>query len=188
MIPMIILALENEEDRTFMEQIYLRYRRLMFSQVLKIIDNPWDAEEIVQTAVANLVEQVDLLKTMDRNKQVNYIITVSKNEAYTHLRKLRRNKPISLDDDEINLYNYLESPTRVDDALIREATSAELHSAWGKIESKNRDILTWRYYLGYTHEQIAKELKIKPSSVRMALTRARQNLYSELKKLERIKQ
>ena len=187
MIPMIILAIENEVDRTFMEQVYLRYRKLMFSQVLKIIDNPWDAEEIVQTAVVSLVEQVDLLKTMSGDKQTNYIITVAKNEAYTFLRKQRRSKSISLDDDETNLYNYLESPTRVDDALIREATSAEFHSAWQKIETKNKDVLTWRYYLGYTHEQIAKEMKIKPSSVRMVLTRARQDLYSELKKLERIK-
>lgn len=187
MIPIIILAIENEADRSFMEQIYFHYRKLMYSQALKIVHNMWDSEEIVQSAVVSLVEQVDLLKTLSRDKQTNYIITVIKNEAYTFLRKQHRNRSISLDDDELNLYNYLESPTQVDEALIREATSAEFHSAWQRIKSKNRDILTWRYYLGYTHEQIAEELKIKPDSVRMVLTRARQDLYNELKKLECIK-
>ena len=34
MIPLIILSIENDDDRAFMEDLYLSYRRLMFSELL----------------------------------------------------------------------------------------------------------------------------------------------------------
>lgn len=37
MIPCCILIIEDENDRTFMAELYLQYNRLMYSVIYKII-------------------------------------------------------------------------------------------------------------------------------------------------------
>ena len=48
MIPLIILAIESPEDREYMTHLYLEYERLMYWEINKYIDTPWDADDIMQ--------------------------------------------------------------------------------------------------------------------------------------------
>ena len=48
----------------------------------------------------------------------------------------------------------------------------------GRLSERERDILKYRYLLDMGDEEIARVLGIKPSSVRMYLTRARKNAFA----------
>lgn len=39
MLPLMITAIEDENDREFMEWLYLQYHRLIYSEVRKLIQN-----------------------------------------------------------------------------------------------------------------------------------------------------
>ena len=41
MIPMIIMAIEDEDDRSFMANLYVDYQRLMYKVVTSYTTNKW---------------------------------------------------------------------------------------------------------------------------------------------------
>ena len=43
MIPMIIMAIEDEDDRSFMANLYVDYQRLMYKVITSHTTDPWDA-------------------------------------------------------------------------------------------------------------------------------------------------
>ena len=42
MIPIIILAIENDDDREFMTALYMQYHSLMYKLIFDIVKSPWD--------------------------------------------------------------------------------------------------------------------------------------------------
>ena len=48
MIPIIILAIENDDDREFMTALYMQYHSLMYKLIFDIVKSPWDTEDILQ--------------------------------------------------------------------------------------------------------------------------------------------
>ena len=51
MFPIIILAIENEDDREFMMQLYTQYRALLYSEIYKIVQNEWDADDVLKSLI-----------------------------------------------------------------------------------------------------------------------------------------
>ena len=49
MIPSIILAIEDDDDREFMTWLYKQYQRLMYREILKIVQETWDVDDIMQS-------------------------------------------------------------------------------------------------------------------------------------------
>ena len=50
-IPPAILAIEDEDDRSFMENLYRSYYRLMYHEIFTVTSDPWLAEDILQNVV-----------------------------------------------------------------------------------------------------------------------------------------
>lgn len=90
MLPLIITAIEDENDKAFMTWLYLQYRRLIYSEIRKIIGGGDEAEDLLQSAVEKLIEKLPLLREMEKTKLVNYIISTAKNTAYNYLRDKNR--------------------------------------------------------------------------------------------------
>ena len=86
MLPLVIMAIEDEDDKAFMTWLYLQYRRLIYSEVRKITGNTDEVEDLLQSVVEKLIEKLPLLRGMEQNKLVNYIISTAKNTAYNSLR------------------------------------------------------------------------------------------------------
>ncbi len=69
MIPAIILTIEDPDDSKFMEELYISYKWIMYSQIMKLISDPWTAEDILQTSIEKLIDKIELLKKTVRNGQ-----------------------------------------------------------------------------------------------------------------------
>ena len=52
MIPIIILSIENEDDREFMSRLYLDYRKRMFAGILGYVSDRSAAEDVLHDAAA----------------------------------------------------------------------------------------------------------------------------------------
>ncbi|MCI9650261.1 sigma factor, partial [Oscillibacter sp.] len=89
MLPLMITAIEDENDREFMERLYLQYHRLIYSEVRKLLQNEDEAEDLMQTVVEKLIHKVDLLRDLERRRLVNYVISTAKNTAQNFLRNTR---------------------------------------------------------------------------------------------------
>ena len=48
MIPYLILAIEDDDDRAFMTNLYMKYHLLLYKEILEITHNRWDTEDLMQ--------------------------------------------------------------------------------------------------------------------------------------------
>ena len=96
MIPYCILVIEDDDDRAFMEQLFVDYHRLMYHEIFKLVHDQWAAEDVMQSTLVRLIDKIPELRIKDRDHLVNYIITASKNQARNYLRDSGRHSTSDL--------------------------------------------------------------------------------------------
>lgn len=173
MIPFVILAIEDENDRAFMTDLFLKYERLMYSEIRKIVKNQCDPEDILHSALVKLIEKIDLLKSMEERPRVNYLITTVKHTALSEIRRITRKEMNSIDDEDWYERDWLRADDEVEDIVSRREAVGRLEAIWPMLDQKSRFLLQARYFLEMGDSEISKEIGIKPDSVRMELSRAR---------------
>lgn len=170
MIPLIILVIENPDDRDFMGELYLSYKRLMYSEIQKITRDSWATEDIIQSALEKLIDKIPLLRTLSKSKLINYIISTSRNTAINYLRKKNQTPEFSYDDEFDSIADYAIG---MEDNIILRDLIENAKAAWRALDMRSKEILELRFMLDKSNSEIANELGIQPDSVRMAISRAR---------------
>lgn len=167
MLPLIIMAIEDEDDKAFMTWLYLQYRRLIYSEVRKIVGNTDEAEDLLQSVVEKLIEKLPLLRGMEQSRLVNYIISTAKNTAYNSLRGKERE---ILWGDQEGLADPAPMP---EDHLLAQEDLYRLARVWIGLDEKTQYLLSAKYILKKSGKEIASDLNMPPNNVRMALVRAK---------------
>lgn len=174
-----ISVIEDENDREFMEHIFLSYQRLMYHEIYKIAGNSWLTEDILQATIIKLIDHIETLRALSKTKRINYIITASKNTAYTQMRRNSRHSEISLDEwFELSETGSIDS--NPESFVLYQEELSGLATAWDQLDSRSQYLLNGRYILNKSYSEMADELGIKPESVRMAVTRAKRAAYALL--------
>jgi len=182
MFPLVISAIEDTETRSFMEQLYLKYNKLMYSQVYKLTRDSYEVEEIVQESLVHLIEKADFLQTLPRDRLVNYLISTARYTAYAFFRKKRKIEVVSIDEDETAWYDSIAFREGLDEFIIQKLEGEQLYQVWSHLKERDQLLLNMKYVLDQSNEAIAEALGVKPESVRMLLTRAKRNLSIGLKR------
>ena len=179
MIPIIILAIEDPNDRDFMINLYISYNRLMFSEIQKITCDTWASDDVLQISLIKLIEKVSLLRTFERNRLVSYIITTCRNNAYNYTKKLVSSLECELiDTDGVD---FTVSP--LEQMVIQKEYQNALKLAWNSLDERSKYFLESKYILGKNDQEIAKDLNLNPNSVRMNLTRSRNKFKAKIEEL-----
>ncbi len=179
MIPVIILAIENDDDREFMIRLYMDHKRLLYHKIYPIVRSKEDTEDLIQDLVVKLIDMIDFLRTFDHSALVSYLAEMAKNQALGFMDKAENRKTVSIPDPDY-WDAHSESPDQV---LIEKEWIDELHRVWPSLKEDTRTLLSMKYFLGMPDEQIAAEFHIKTASVRMRLTRARREVLKALEDL-----
>lgn len=176
MLPIVILAIEDDDDRAFMSDLFISYERLMMSELLKILNNVQDAEDLMQTVLLKLIDKIPLLRTFNRKRTVCYIIVSCRHTAITFLKKQKKVDYFSFDDDSWTQSDQmLCTAPSVEDEIIRQELTSSVKDVWDFLDARDKFILEGKYLLDKSMQELAEDLEIKPESVRMALTRARRH-------------
>ena len=176
MIPIAILAIENDEDRIFMEGVYEEYQPMMFRIARSILRNMEDAEDAVNDATLSLIRNLATIKRIEICKLRYYIVNAIENTCRDVLRKRKRYSDKELYDAEDILPVLRSHEPATDDRLIREAEKEELKRALSQMTERLRTFLEMKYLLDLPDKQIAEHMGVKASSVRQYLTMARRDL------------
>ena len=65
MIPIIIMAIENENDREFMIRLYEKNKKLIYYTAQSIVRDKYIAEEIVQNTLVKLIENIEKTRQIE---------------------------------------------------------------------------------------------------------------------------
>lgn len=167
MLPLVIMAIEDESEKAFMTWLYLQYRRLIYSEIRKIIGSTDEVEDLLQSVIEKLIEKLPLLREMEQRKLVNYIISTAKNTAYNFLRG--KDGRILWEDQE----EFADPAPIPEEQIIAREDLYCLARVWVDLDEKTQYLLSAKYILKKSSKEIASDLNMPPDNVRMALVRAK---------------
>lgn len=175
-----IESISNSDSRQFMTQIYQKYHRLVYHIAQKWISDDEELKDVVQVVWANLVGKEQVLLTLDERKEVSYVVYTTRNTALKHLDQKRkdRNRLVNIDIAEMDesVFADFSSP---EETVVTMEWQRAFQKVWSTLPERERLLLEGKYLFGQNDEELAECLGCKPSSVRMALTRARRMAMNE---------
>lgn len=174
-MPLSILAIEDDGDRAFMEQLYRDYHAAMKRAARKILHHPEDAEDVVQSVCIALCKKVSLLREMECNSLRSYIVISIRNTAINLIRS-RDRRPELLWGESDYLDSLLNPQDQPEGNEFFNLEQIAMNQAVSQLPLRERNLLDMKYVLQYTDEEIAAAFGIKPVSVRVMLMRTRQKL------------
>ena len=173
-----ILAIENESDREFIEQLYLQNYAVMLQKAKGILKGTHRAEDAVESVMLKLIDRLELLRGCNRASLRSYLLTCVRNEA---LGQLRRDGRLYPGDPGAKLEALPDDGDPVDAKLMRQEQVQALVSALQHLPERERLALRMKYYEGASDAEIGALLGIKPDSVRSLIGRARRKAFELLK-------
>ncbi len=171
LMPLVFLLIDDEDDRAFLENVYLQYHRLMYAQALQILRQSQAAEDAVSDSLLALANKISLLRAFECNKLRSYVVITVRHTAISRLNKRGREQ---LPGD--TALEEIAGTDRVDARLLEQAGIEGIKTAIRALPPREKDLMLMKYFREMTEEEIARETGLKPVSVRVHLSRARKRL------------
>ena len=171
-MPMVILAIEDEDDRQFMERLYYDHSRLMYATAWKYSTNKIEVEDVVSDSCVALIPKISVLRRMDQKTLCAYVVSTVRNKTLDANRTACRNSDrVRLEDNEI-LENMSNGKSTEEQVLLREKLRMILEAASG-LPWIEQDILRMKYQQGLTAREISEKTGVSENDVWKYLKHAR---------------
>lgn len=161
----------------YIAELYEKHRALMYKFAIGRNHGKDEADDIVSEALQRLFRHASKLMTMAELQRLDYIVLTVKSVAEDHYRRRqvieRRSQQVREED--------LIDPGLEDFFIERESRdirSRILYETLAEVSEADRVLLVGKYMQNLSDEVLARQLGVKPSSIRMKLTRARKRARS----------
>ena len=179
LFPFVLLVISDENDREFMQKLYITYHISMFRMARSLTDSMADAEDVVSAACLSLIKKISYLRTVDCNILEGYIISTVKNEAFLlHRRNMRHHKS---NEAGIVIEQIAAHEATPEEIVLEKSTIEELMNCIAELPEDDQLVLRMKYFHKETDEEIAKILGVRKNTVRSKTYRARQRIMRILK-------
>lgn len=163
----------DEQEQRLLEALFLSYYWDLQKTAYKILRDQDDAQDAVQTVFANIAHNPKGIINRDQAGRVAYLYYSVKAESFRFLKRCSRNLAAVLEQQ----YYYTDSQSPEVD-FERNAAFSLL----SELPSKDKDLLAYRYILGYSYKEIADITGIKFTSVGSRIREARKRANHLLQK------
>lgn len=182
MLAMIIAAIEDDYEREFIIKIHDDYYVEMKKRAYRFLRNNDEAEELVQDAFVKLIERVDVVMKVDKNKLPGYVMSTVRNLALNKIRVNQRKGDYEFSRDDAELAKWLkDSQALPEDLYQKEEELYLIHKKLSELPERDNLLLEAKYILQLKDEEIAKQFNISQQSVRTYIMRARRKAYALFK-------
>lgn len=174
-MPLVIQAIENDDDRDFMERLYYDHHRLMYATAWKYSAFGDNVDDVVSDSCVALIQKVSLLREMKVEKLRAYIISIVRNKTIDANRKAWRNNDRIIQGEQEELENLTDGSTIVEE-IIRDERVAAIREATQGLPWIEQEILRMKCQEGMKAKEIAEKIDIPENDVWKYLKHARQVL------------
>ena len=147
MIPFCILAIENDDDREFMAELFLRYQRLLYNEIYEILNNPWNTEDILQATLVKLIDKILELRKKEETKLVSYMVVAARNNTYNFLRAQKKSAQVSFEEYS-GQENSASADRQIESGMIAKEEIEEMVRRWSQLDERSKHLLEGKYILG----------------------------------------
>ena len=182
MLP-IILSIVDDDDRAFVEKIYVKYEKQLYLQSMKYLNNHHDAQDCVHNTVKIIVEAIEkfkmaqemgyierLLFVVCRNCALNFLRV--RNRRHEHEHSLCRYNYQEEEYEEMDIPDYASC---VDKLYISEEACERLYALINELDDKYRDVVLLKC-LGLDNHHIGEIMHISDNLVSQRYKRAKAQL------------
>lgn len=171
----IIMAIEDDDDRLFVEMIFNKYSKNMYLIAEKILNNHDDAEDCVQDTFVKIIDKLDCFKNAHQEDSLIKLIMITcRNTAFDKYAKNKRRANLQFsqtvydEDGESSIADIPDRSADVERIVMNSYVCAYVKELINKLDCKYRDVITLKS-MGYNYEQIG----ISQALARKRYSRAR---------------
>jgi RNA polymerase sigma-70 factor (ECF subfamily) len=178
-----LVAKAIEGDQKAYAELMGRYRDAIYYMLLKMVNNPSDAEDLTIEAFGKAFKNI-------RQYAPNYafstwLFKIATNNCIDFIRKKRGNH-VSLDQPHMDEENspstdIQSSVLDPEETFMKGQKVKMMRSVVSKLKPRYRKLIELRYFREFSYEEIAEELELPIGTVKAQLFRARELLYNILK-------
>ena len=169
------------------EKLILEYEKHIFNVAYRMLGNVEDAKDVSQEAMIKIYKNIDKCKEIKAIK--GWITKITSNACIDFLRVKKRYNALSLETEietedgtmELQLRSGEQSP---EEQVIYRELRSDIAAALAKLSDSYRILVVMRDIYGYSYNEIAESMGLQLGTVKSRLSRARNNLRSELQKTE----
>lgn len=190
---MLNLNLRNLSDQKIIEliietgnteyfgELYDRYSNKVFRKCCSMVNNEADAQDLAQNIL--LKAFTNIAKFEGRSSFSTWIYAITYNTSINFIKKRKKegNHNRSYDDYENTIHDHFEGDD-IENKQIFEIELEQLRTLMEKIKPEDKKLLLMKYQDNLSIEQIANQLDLSNSAVKMRLLRARDRVKKLRKK------
>lgn len=166
------------EEKAFADLLN-RYRDSVYYVLLKMVNNPSDAEDLTIEAFGKAF--LRLSQYTPTHAFSTWLFRIATNNCIDFMRK-KSQSPLALDqcDDEDNSYarNIISETPDPEKTLIDQETTLQINDIMKYLKPRYRRIIELRYFSDKSYEEISDELGLPIGTVKARLFRAKTLLHS----------
>jgi len=180
---LVVEAREHGSQHAF-AQLLERYRLSVYYTIIKIVNNPDDAEDMTIEAFGKAFHNIH--KYTSDYAFSTWLFKIAVNNAIDFMRKKRiMTHSLNQDsDDSESVYKTLDlkAPTLdPEEKFIHEQRALILQEIVEKLHPRYKQLIRLRFFDELSYEEIAEKLKLPIGTVKNQLFRAKDLLYTMLK-------
>lgn len=173
---------KNGDSKAF-ASLMNRYRDSIYYMLLKMVNNPDDAEDLTMEAFGKAFKGIETY--IPTHAFSTWLFMIATNNCIDFIRK-KKTKPNIVDRldgrmDSFSINLASESPDP-EEALIYEQKLETMRKLIAQLKQPYREIIELRYFKEYSYEEISEKLGIPLGTVKTQLHRAKNLLYNILNK------
>ena len=153
------------------------YHAFVYTIAIGIVDNPHDAEEVVQDAFLNAYQGLRQLE--DATKFKGWLAEITRNRARNWLRK-QQGETVSLDDVSEDMLQMEDSP---DERLTQLEQRELIRRTMETLPQKDRDIARAFYLEGVSYDELIRAHGLSYNAIALRLFRIKRKLSKQLRYL-----
>ncbi|MCD6597230.1 MAG: sigma-70 family RNA polymerase sigma factor [Bacteroidales bacterium] len=178
----LVMLAVNGDQKAYAE-LMDRYRDAIYFMLLKMVNNPIDAEDLTIEAFGKAFKNIG--QYTPNYAFSTWLFKIATNNCIDHIRKKRGNL-ISIDQNDDETENaplsIQSSAPDPEEDLIKKQKKVLMRDVVTQLKPRYRHLIELRYFKEYSYEEIAKEMDLPLGTVKAQLFRARELLFNILNK------
>ena len=146
MLPLFIMAIENDTDRQFVAGLYQRHRDFLLRCAQKILNDPDRAEEALHEAMLRVIRSLERVRQIPAEELLPYLVTIVQTASIDLYHKTNRERQAAQGRER----DWAESLSGTEDTellLIRREQAELLRECLKTLPQREIDLLNYAYTL-----------------------------------------
>ena len=176
----IIMSIENNSDRVFVEEIYNLYSEKMYLIAYDILKNHHDAEDCVQETIVKIIDKIERFKQAQHQNYLKKLIViacrnVAINKYNENKRKSSKEFSTTVHDEKFETADIPDLNENVEKIVLSESNYEYIKQLIDKLDPIYRDVIILKS-MQFSNEEIAYMMSISVDLVRKRYSRARSKI------------